>query len=259
MLELVQGETLKDRVDRLGPMPATDCLPIFIQLCDAMHYAHGHGIVHRDLKPANIMLVEEQEKLNCKILDFGIAQMESEAQKLTLAGEIWGSPHYMSPEQCTAEPVDHLTDIYSLGILMYYTLSGVLPHKGSDFAEVVNQKLFQPVPEFAILQLAKPISVPLGLERIVFRCMRRKKTERFQTMEELKLALEGFAKRSRGEVRDTRPSMVAYSGAGKEVGKPGQSKDKKLPRLMLAAMAIISLLLVVAVALLVGQAVMQHR
>jgi serine/threonine protein kinase len=296
VLELVDGETLQAHLDRLGPMPFTACVPIFIQLADAMKYAHANGVVHRDLKPHNIMLLEADGKTSVKILDFGIAQMESEAQKLTLAGEVWGSPHYMSPEQCCAEPVDHLTDIYSLGIVMYCALSNRLPHKGGSFAEVVSQKLFEPVPSFAILDPEPPVSVPLGLERIVFKCLRRKSAERYQSMEELKRALEAFAKQAgcldggssaknaeqagqsalaaRGpSVRrpntlhrlepSTGSEQPARSGAYRAVspasGEAGGLTGKKRPNLILPAMALITFLLVVAVALLVGMAIGGNR
>jgi serine/threonine-protein kinase len=259
VLELVQGESLKTHLDTHGPMPVDQCLPLFVQIADAMNYAHARGIVHRDIKPQNIMLASENGKISAKILDFGIAQMETEAQKLTLAGEIWGSPHYMSPEQCTAEPVDHLTDIYSLGVLMYCTLSNRLPHKGETFAEVVSQKMFEPIPTFAVLDLPDPIDVPLALERIIFRCLKRKKEERYQSMEELSRALETFARQRGLEIRDNRVGVRGPSDQAVPANKADNPSRDKLRRLILPVMAIITALMVVAVLLLVSQAVAPHR
>ncbi len=194
VFEYVDGESLQSYLARRGPVPYRECVPIFMQLADAMKYAHTNGVVHRDIKPHNIMIVEKEGKVTAKILDFGIAQMKSETQKLTRAGEIWGSPNYMSPEQCVGDPVDHLTDIYSLGVVMYRTLSGVVPNTGKSFAETVSKKLNQPVPFFGSLELDKPVDIPTGLEEIVIKCLRRYPDERYQSMADLKGALALFAK-----------------------------------------------------------------
>jgi serine/threonine protein kinase len=194
VFEYVDGESLQNYLARLGALPYRQCVPLFIQLADAMKYAHAAGVVHRDIKPHNIMVVEKDHKTSVKVLDFGIAQMKSETQKLTRAGEIWGSPNYMSPEQCVGDPVDHLTDIYSLGVVMYRTLSSVVPNTGRSFAETVSKKLNQPVPFFSSLELEKPVDVPPGLEEIVIKCLRRYPDERFQSMGDLKKALVAFAR-----------------------------------------------------------------
>jgi serine/threonine-protein kinase len=253
VLELVDGETLQAYLDRLGPMPVATSLPVFIQLSDAMKYAHANGVVHRDLKPHNIMLVQKDGKTVVKILDFGIAQMESEGQKLTLQGEIWGSPHYMSPEQCSAENVDHLTDIYSLGIVMYCTLSAQLPHNGTSFAEVVSQKLFEPIPSLITLNLPHPIDVPLSLERIVFKCLRRQRVERYQSMAELQEALETFAK----EAKIIDDSSIASAAGSRSAGAPapntdGASGQKKARSLVLPVVVVLAVLMVAALATLIS-------
>src|SRR6185369_1510587 len=107
-------------------------------------YAHARGIVHRDLKPSNIMLVDtETEKDIVKIVDFGIAKLvqnESETQSLTRTGEIFGSPLYMSPEQCLSKPLDARSDIYSMGCLMYELLTGNPPLKGETILETLFQQ-----------------------------------------------------------------------------------------------------------------------
>jgi len=192
VLELVDGVSLQAELKTLGYIPYGSSAPLFVQLADAMQYAHSNGVVHRDLKPHNIMIIRKDGKLRGKILDFGIAQLESESQRLTRAGEIWGSPYYMSPEQCSGEDVDHRTDIYSLGVLMYLTLSGQLPHKGDSFTDTINKKLTQPAPFFAMLKLPESQEVPSDLEEIIIKCLRRKPSERYQSMAELKEALVAF-------------------------------------------------------------------
>jgi serine/threonine-protein kinase len=196
VFEFVDGESLQVYLARRGCLPPVECVPMFIQLADAMKYAHANGVVHRDIKPHNIMVIEKDGKTIVKILDFGIAQMKSESQKLTRAGEIWGSPNYMSPEQCVGDPVDHLTDIYSLGVVMYRTLSGVVPNTGKSFADTVSKKLNSPVPFFGSLELEKPVEVPEGLEEIVIKCLRRHTDERIQSMADLKTALVAFAQQA---------------------------------------------------------------
>jgi len=194
VFEFVNGENLQTYLARRGPLPFREAVPLFVQIADAMKYAHANGIVHRDLKPQNIMVVENDGKSSIKVLDFGIAQNKNDSQRLTRAGEIWGSPNYMSPEQCTGDPVDHLSDIYSFGVLMFRTLSGQLPFSGKSFAETVSKKLNEPVPFFGSLDLPEGILIPDYLEEIVVKCLRRYPDERYQSMADVKMSLLAFAK-----------------------------------------------------------------
>lgn len=226
VFEFVDGESLQTYLARRGSVPFAESVPLFIQLADAMKYAHANGVVHRDIKPHNIMVIEADGKTSVKILDFGIAQMKSESQKLTRTGEIWGSPNYMSPEQCTGEEVDHLTDIYSLGVVMYKTLSSQLPHSGKSFAQTVSQKLTEPVPFFASLELAKPVVVPEVLEEIVIKCLRRDRDERYQSMAQLKTALVDFAIKA-GIIEGDNTGK--YGGGNKEFQKSANNTNVNRP------------------------------
>jgi len=117
-LEFLHGQTLGERLAN-GPLPLADALRIASQLADALHHAHSHGIVHRDIKPANIMLVDAGA---AKLMDFGVAKMP--ASQLTAAGEFFGTPSYMSPEQALARDVDGRSDLFSLGCVLYAMLTG---------------------------------------------------------------------------------------------------------------------------------------
>lgn len=139
VMELLQGETLAARLKRTGQLPLDEAAPLFAQLCRGLAYAHERGVVHRDIKPSNIILLRDSRTNAApavKILDFGIAkfaQLEgSDSQALTRTGEIFGSPLYMSPEQCMGQKVDQRTDVYSLGCVFYEALTGAPPFVGEN-------------------------------------------------------------------------------------------------------------------------------
>lgn len=263
VLELVDGGSLDKELKTLGYIPFGASVPIFLQLADAMKYAHTNGVVHRDLKPHNIMIIRKDGKTTAKILDFGIAQLESETQKLTRVGEIWGSPYYMSPEQCSGEEVDHRSDIYSLGVVMYRTLSGQLPHKGDNFTDTVNKKLTQPAPFFAMLKLPESQAVPQDLEEIVMKCLRRKPSERFQSMAELKDALTVFEKAHALDLPTVPPSGRGKGKLGGNSGKyhnSGVHKQGGDPsRLILPLVAIIAVVTVAALGLFLGMTLQSRK
>jgi serine/threonine protein kinase len=132
VMELIEGQTLTDRLkEKGGKLAITDVIQIFVQACFGLAYAHENGIVHRDIKPSNIMILNGiplSSEGSVKIVDFGIAKFaqhdDGEVQALTKTGEIFGSPLYMSPEQCSGEHVDYRSDIYSLGCVLFEALTG---------------------------------------------------------------------------------------------------------------------------------------
>lgn len=131
VMEYVDGPSLADVLHRVGRLQELEALKIFKQLKDALHYAHTQGVVHRDIKPANLILLNGSNGPIVKLVDFGLAKAASiENPKLTLNGEVIGSPIYMSPEQCQGLDVDHRSDIYSLGCLMYEVICGYPPFRG---------------------------------------------------------------------------------------------------------------------------------
>ena len=134
VMPFVDGESLRDRLNREGKLPLADALRIARDVADALGYAHGRGVVHRDIKPENILL----EAGHAVVADFGIARAVDAAgsESLTQAGMIIGTPAYMSPEQATADAaIDHRADIYSLGATMYEMLSGQPPFTGTPKAQ----------------------------------------------------------------------------------------------------------------------------
>jgi serine/threonine-protein kinase len=142
----VPGETLARRVEGRGPLPPPEATRILREVAWALAYAHAQGVVHRDVKPENILL--EQGSGRAMVADFGIAHV-SQSSRETGPGEILGTPEFMSPELASGEDVDGRSDLYSLGVLGYYLMSGKPPFQGATAAKVMTQHLTAPVPSLA--------------------------------------------------------------------------------------------------------------
>jgi tetratricopeptide (TPR) repeat protein len=185
-MPFVEGESLRTRLERDGPLPVTEALRITLECADALAYAHGHGILHRDVKPANILLSNGHAVL----ADFGIARaVEESAQRpLTSAGIVLGTVGYMSPEQATGDrPVDARSDLYALGCVLYEMLTGEPPFAGrSRIAIIARQVAASPT----AVSVLRP-DVPPSVEQLVDRCLARTPADRFGSASELCEALIG--------------------------------------------------------------------
>lgn len=139
VMELLSGTVLEDYLEReFCVSNFNDICAMISQLFDALEFAHDQGIIHRDLKPGNIMLIEQGGVLRVKVLDFGLAQIQDEMQRLTRTGMLVGSPAYMSPEHCLGHTLTIQSDIYSLGVLTYELICGNLPYEGESDIEMVK-------------------------------------------------------------------------------------------------------------------------
>ena len=150
IMEYLSGEDLNQKIKRTGALNAKDTIDIFSQTLDAFQYAHDKGIVHRDIKPSNIFVLPNGR---VKILDFGIAKLFGQGNDMTQTGTQMGTPIYMSPEQVKADKsIDHRSDIYSLGVTMYYAVNGRAPYNtGTDSQfDIFNKIVFEPLPDFKI-------------------------------------------------------------------------------------------------------------
>ncbi len=188
VMEYVAGESLKEILDREVLLPLNRAIRIFLQVVDAMRYAHGAGILHRDLKPHNVMVSNEPEQDHVKVLDFGVAKLAEYTQKITRTGEVVGSPLYMSPEQCTGRPTDQRCDIYSVGVMMFETLTGSPPFRGENYISTVHLKCTKLAPNFRDVVPGKVF--PEKLEMIVLKCLEIEPDNRYSSMAELKGELE---------------------------------------------------------------------
>ena len=185
VMEYLEGHTLDDRLQSRD-LPVTELPPLLAQICDALDAAHGEHIVHRDLKPENIWIVAPRRgRPFAKLLDFGIAKLLATGEQTTTqAGVLMGTPQYMSPEQCHGRAVDHRTDIYAMGVLLYQMYTGQLPFRGEGFAEILTKQLTQ-IPE----RPSTHVSLPQALDVLIMRCLAKDPADRPQSARELGEAL----------------------------------------------------------------------
>jgi len=190
-MDFLQGRSLEEILANDGPLPFRQALPIFIEVLDGLAYAHRNGIVHRDLKPGNIMLCTVDGAKSIKILDFGISKLigpnAASSQSLTTVGEIFGSPFYMSPEQCSGRAVDARSDIYSLGCTLIEVLTGFVPFEGKEFIETVMMHQDEAPPLLADLEPS--LRYPPALDRVLAKCLAKRPQDRYQSAKEMALDL----------------------------------------------------------------------
>ena len=180
-MEYVKGETLRDKV-RKGPLKSEEALAIVGQVASGLAEAHGNGIIHRDIKSANIMITDKGQ---AKVMDFGLAKLRG-GSSLTKSQTTLGTVSYMSPEQARGSDLDQRTDIWSLGVVLYETLTGKLPFRG-DHDQAVIYSILHDEPES--LKKARPDAAP-RLEQVVGQALAKKPAERYRTMEEFRGDLE---------------------------------------------------------------------
>jgi len=213
VMPYVDGESLRQKLDRDGQLPVHDAVRILREVVDALAYAHTQGVLHRDIKPDNVMLSGR----HALVTDFGVAKAVSDAggEKLTTVGVAVGTPTYMSPEQATGEAhVDHRSDIYAVGILGYELLTGKPPFTGSTSQAILSAQ---------VLERPKPVTesrpaVPDALSMLLARCLEKNPADRWQSAEELLHALEALGTPS-GGVTPTTTRPVKTTDARRPVSR----------------------------------------
>jgi eukaryotic-like serine/threonine-protein kinase len=193
VMDYLEGVSLAAVLQESSHLELTRSLDIFMQTCAGLNHAHQKGIVHRDLKPGNIMLIDVDGTPDfVKIVDFGIAKLMPDSgldtNNLTQTGQIFGSPLYMSPEQCRAvAELDGRADIYSMGCVMYRTVTGMPPFVGNDQIECMYKHVHETPESFK--DVVPELNLPEALENIIFKAMAKDPADRYQTMNELREAL----------------------------------------------------------------------
>lgn len=191
VMEYVEGQPLNLTLRKEGPFAISDAIPLFIQICNGLEHAHEHGVIHRDLKPANI-IVGPEGKL--KVVDLGLAKFTEVADEdmaknneLTFAGEVFGSPAYMSPEQGTNRPLDQRSDVYSLACVMYEMLCGKLAFTALSFIDVMNEKMNSKPP--SLCEKFPNLKIWPELDRCIRKAMDPTPAKRQSSMAELRADL----------------------------------------------------------------------
>src|SRR5262245_27789209 len=244
VMEFLEGETLAARLAR-GPLPVSEMRRLLVQTCEALSAAHAEQIVHRDLKPENLWIATPKHgQPYIKILDFGIAKLieDRDASVATEAGIALGTPYYMSPEQCRGEAVDHRSDVYAMGILLYFVWSGRLPFEGQSYLAVVSQQMTAaPAPP----STHRP--VPPALERLILSCLEKDPARRPQTARALGTTLEAvLAEALPGQ---TLPSASARSASPPPAAMPGTAAPAPGRRALRPAAIVLSSIAIAGAAL----------
>lgn len=221
VMEFLEGEDLGELLERDGAQPIGRVARIMQQACDGLEVAHTAGIVHRDLKPENLYLLQRKKKADfVKILDFGISKITEHAagfnKHLTQTGVTVGTPLYMSPEQAQGlKSMDHRTDIYSLGVILYEALTGDPPFDADSFALLIVKIVTGDTPD---VRVRRP-DIPEGLALIISKCLNKSPEMRFSTADELGRALGKYA------TLDEAPQLLEARGERMTV-RPGESPTR---------------------------------
>jgi serine/threonine-protein kinase len=193
VMELLDGVSLSKLLRSGGPPPFARALRLLKQVAAALGAAHAAGVVHRDLKPDNIHVTANDV---VKVLDFGVAKMAG-AGRLTRTGMVFGTPHYMSPEQASGGAVDHRTDIYALGIIMYEMFAGRVPFEADSYMGVLTKHMFMvPEPPSRVNAAVRELG---ALEDVTLRCLEKKPEARYASMDALIAEIESIARVGAGD------------------------------------------------------------
>jgi serine/threonine-protein kinase len=227
VMPYVEGETLRERMEREGRLDLTEAIGVATDLSAALSYAHSRSVVHRDIKPENVLFSAGKAML----ADFGLARALSEGQRtITVAGVSLGTPAYMSPEQAQGlENIDHRSDIYALGCVVFETVAGQPPFTGPGMGRIIQQHVQMPPPSLRQLRS----DAPAALDAVLQKALAKDPNARFQSADEMLAAMRRIAG---GEATDPAPGSPA----------PRATSDRRLVYLMggVALLAIIALVLV---------------
>jgi serine/threonine-protein kinase len=256
VMELLEGENLATRLRRVGRMRHPEARRIAAQTASALAAAHAAGIVHRDLKPDNLFLVPDDRDAALemvKVLDFGIAKLGQQGSNInsvrTRTGSVMGTPAYMSPEQCRGtREIDHRTDIYALGVILFEMLCGRPPFVSEGFGEMVHLHISAPPPAPRTIEP----TVPEDLERLILWCLAKEPDERISTMTDVHAALTGrptpparvtapTARTPRPAAAPPTPTTFTQAGTGAlATDVTPRSRGRKVPAIVAGALAIVA-------------------
>jgi serine/threonine protein kinase len=257
VMDYAEGGSLSDLI-RQGPIDASRAVSIAIQMAGALDYAHREGLIHRDVKPSNILLSKDGRPL---LSDFGIAKIMYEATQLTRTGATIGTPEYMAPEQVQGQPSDGRADIYALGVVLYEMLAGTVPFRAATPVATLYKHVHEPLPP---LRQANS-NVPAWLEAAVYKALAKRPEDRFQRASAFARALrQSRVLDSAGRVPSVTPKTplprdlpptTPPPRSRTPVGARQPAERRRSagpPRLLLAGIGVLSLVVVVGLVLLLG-------
>jgi eukaryotic-like serine/threonine-protein kinase len=237
VMEYVEGVSLKEIILESAPFSVDRAVDIGLQICRAVGVAHRAGLVHRDIKPQNVLFTADGR---VKVTDFGIARALGAPKSLTEEGTVWGTPHYISPEQASGEEVGPPSDVYSIGIVMFEMLAGRLPFDGPSSVAIAMKHVREPAPPVTRWNSA----VPPDLARMIARALSKSPEDRYATASEFAQALRVFqrTRQERAEVPEPITPPSSASAARSRAGYPSDSarsnawsaSPERLPRMQQA-------------------------
>ncbi len=232
VMDFLKGRSLEALINEDGPLDISRFARIAVQIAGALEHAHRHGIIHRDLKPGNIVLMDEELDF-VKVVDFGLARLREENKRLTQTGEFWGSPAYMSPEQCRGKPGDERSDIYSFGAVMFEMLTGKDPFfDAGSVLDVLHKHGYVTPPRF--VDVTPQLRIPRALEAVVFKCLEKDADARIQNAREVQNAIIKACSNVVGpdginQLSSLTQSRIDTGSQGKQPGDQSTGSDKAIP------------------------------
>lgn len=219
-MEFLKGRSLRDIIDEKGILPVETVIPVFQQVSSALDHAHAHHIIHRDVKPANIMVLDSGL---VKVTDFGIAKVLTTETGMTYAGQILGTPNYMSPEQVKGDRVDGRSDIFALGVILYELVTGQKPFGGQNVTTVMYKIINEQPPS----PLELDPRIHLGLSHVINRALAKRPEDRYPTCRELSDDLTNYknlvkARAAEGTVAVQRPPLREAAMPSEGVASPSR-------------------------------------
>jgi eukaryotic-like serine/threonine-protein kinase len=235
VFEFVDGENLKELIQREGPLPVEEALRIAIDIAHGLAFAHAQGIVHRDVKPQNVLLNGDGRP---QVTDFGIARSLDVDKGVTQTGTVLGTSNYIAPEQASGDHVDQQSDIYSLGVVLFELLTARLPFEGDNFVAIAMQHINQPAPD---VRNARG-DIPPRVAAAVARALEKDPARRFPTMDAFAAELEAALHEP-----DTGATMIVTPQ--QRVARPRRVRRHSPVPWLLVVLALAALAVIVALAL----------
>jgi serine/threonine protein kinase len=247
-MDYLVGSTLEELLVEKGSLSLAFAIEVFLAVLDGLSYAHGHKIIHRDIKPANIFVCSngsssesaKSKKLQVKILDFGISKLvdaSAKTQQLTAVGEIFGSPFYMSPEQCRGDKVDGRSDIYSVGCSLFEALTGFVPFEGKTSLDITLLHEEAEPPLLSDVNQSIAANLPDSMDTVIAKCLAKQPQDRYQSADEMALDLE------RVRAGKTVAPPIALDVVSASMGRRGKQANhaNHLPLLLALALTVVLL------------------